>query len=92
MTLRNPSLGDRPVVALFSGGEAVAARYAARSTSSSLVFARGSGHYIQDDRPALVIEAIRQVVAAVRARKPLAPCGETPFPRLGGDCRELQPR
>jgi pimeloyl-ACP methyl ester carboxylesterase len=89
----NPSLGDRPVVALFSGlGGAVAGRYAARSTSSSLVHARGSGHYIQDDRPALVAEAIRQVVTAVRNRTPLARCVQTPFPRLGGECRELPPR
>jgi pimeloyl-ACP methyl ester carboxylesterase len=41
------------------------------STHSTLVIAKGSGHYIQNDRPDIVIEAVHNVVD--QARKSAAP-------------------
>ena len=38
------------------------------STNGTLVVAKGSGHYVQLEKPELVSAAINQVVAAVRAR------------------------
>ena len=43
-------------------------RQAALSTQGRLVIAAGSGHYIQWEQPALVIDAVRQVLADVRGR------------------------
>jgi pimeloyl-ACP methyl ester carboxylesterase len=39
-----------------------------RSSRGKLVVAQGAGHGIQDDQPQLVIEAVREVVEAARAR------------------------
>jgi pimeloyl-ACP methyl ester carboxylesterase len=38
------------------------------STSSAYRVVEGSGHFIQRDRPDVVVEAIREVVEAVRCR------------------------
>ena len=70
----NPSLGDRPLVVITAGqsdeGEwrALQLDLLTRSTNSRRIVAEGSGHYVQDDRPALVIDAIREVVAKVHGR------------------------
>ena len=55
--------------------------------SAHSVHVRGtaSGHFIQEDQPALVIAAIRQVVDAARCHAALSPCAPT-FPALGGAC------
>jgi len=55
--------------------------------SAHSVHVRGtaSGHFIQEDQPALVIAAIRQVVDAARRHAALSPCAPT-FPALGGAC------
>ena len=42
------------------------ASLATRSAQSELVVARQSGHYIQNDEPALVIDAVRRVVVKRR--------------------------
>jgi pimeloyl-ACP methyl ester carboxylesterase len=39
---------------------------ARRSSNSRMVIAEKSGHYIQDDQPELVIDAIKQVVVSAR--------------------------
>ena len=39
------------------------------STSGKLIIAEGSGHFIQNDKPELVIDAIKQVLEEVRHRK-----------------------
>jgi len=41
---------------------------AARSTNGKLIFAEKSGHFIQQDEPALVIEAIRGIVESKRSK------------------------
>jgi pimeloyl-ACP methyl ester carboxylesterase len=43
---------------------------AARSTRGESIFVPNSGHYIQVEQPAVVIDAIRKVVLAVRASNP----------------------
>jgi pimeloyl-ACP methyl ester carboxylesterase len=43
-------------------------RQAALSTHGQLIIAEGSGHAIHWEQPALVIDAVRQVVADVRSR------------------------
>lgn len=71
-----PSLGDRPLLVL-AAGQKVALdpiwaeaqrRQATLSTHGQLIVAEGSGHAIHWDQPALVIDAVRQVVDAVRSR------------------------
>jgi len=42
------------------------------STNSRLIVAEGSDHSIHWDRPALVIAAVRAVIAAARTDQPLA--------------------
>ena len=44
--------------------------YLTLSSNSAQVIAKGSTHYIQKDRPGLVTEAVRQVVAATREGQP----------------------
>jgi alpha/beta hydrolase fold len=93
----SPSLGARPLVVLTHGmkiapdsDEAAwleAQKQVARSsTSSILVRADQSGHGISMDQPSLSAEALRQVIAAVRAGRALPACAETPLPRLHGTC------
>ena len=47
---------------------AMQADYAQRSSSGKLIVAEDSGHVIHLDQPALVADAIRDVVALARAR------------------------
>lgn len=71
-----PSLGDRPLIVLASEQNSTEIPYwaeaqrrlAALSTSGRLIVATGSGHYIHWEQPALVIDAVRQVVEATRRR------------------------
>jgi pimeloyl-ACP methyl ester carboxylesterase len=71
-----PSLGDRPLIVLaaeqsiqmdpaWADGQR---RQAALSTQGRLIIAVGSSHHIQVDQPALVIDAVRQVVLQVRGK------------------------
>ena len=68
------SLGDMPLVVLFAKFDdevfpsllRLQAELAGRSTAGRLVVVEGSGHHIQHDRPGVVIDAVREVVEAVR--------------------------
>lgn len=68
------SLGDRPLVALLPASDhelfPVARKLqedlAQRSTAGKLIIVERSGHHIQHDRPETVIDAVREVVEAVR--------------------------
>ena len=71
-----PSLGDRPLIVL-AAEESVNViprwteaqhRQAALSMNGRLIVVEGSGHYIQFDQPAVVIDAVQQVVTQVRGR------------------------
>jgi pimeloyl-ACP methyl ester carboxylesterase len=71
-----PSLADRPLIVL-AAGQNVAhdpiwaeaqRRQAALSTNGRLMVAEGSGHAIHWEQPALVIDALRQVIEDVRSR------------------------
>jgi pimeloyl-ACP methyl ester carboxylesterase len=73
-----PSLGDRPLIVL-AAGQKVAhdpiwaeaqRRQAALSTNGRLIVAEGSGHTIHWEQPALVIDAVRQVIEQARSRSP----------------------
>jgi pimeloyl-ACP methyl ester carboxylesterase len=72
-----PLRADMPLVVLLRGlvegppdqdaaGKAANADLVRRSTRGQLVIAEGSHHYIQLDRPDLVIDAVNQVVQSVR--------------------------
>lgn len=69
-----PSLGDRPLIVLASeqnmtaeaNWPAAQAQMAALSTQGQLIVPAGSGHYIHWDHPAVVIDAVAQVVEQVR--------------------------
>jgi hypothetical protein len=64
-----------------------AQKQAARlSTSSILIRADLSGHGISMNQPNLSAEAIRQVIAAVRAGRALPACAQTPLPRFHATC------
>lgn len=70
------SLGNKPLIVLTSGSNdadpawhRLQKELASRSSTSKHIVATGSGHYIQDDRPALVIDALREVVSATRNAK-----------------------
>jgi len=94
----SPGLGARPLIVLTHNVtippqdpvEATwlkAQKQVARlSTSSVLVRADLSRHGISMDQPNLTAEAIRQVIAAVRAGRALPACTETPLPRLHATC------
>jgi pimeloyl-ACP methyl ester carboxylesterase len=67
------SLGDKPLVVITSGSNdsdptwhRLQTELVSRSSAAKHIIATGSGHYVQDDRPQLVIDAIRDVVAATR--------------------------
>ena len=64
---------------------------AGRSTNSILANAPESGHNIPGDNPQLTAEAVRLVVAAVRAGAPLPPCEQTSLPALGARCEATSP-
>ena len=60
---------------------------ATASSNSVRAVAVGSPHYIMDFQPKLVIEALREVVAAARASDhTLPPCGSA-FTQVGGACQ-----
>ena len=69
-----PGLGALPLIVLASGQNMAQLPYwadaqrqqAALSTNGRLIVAEGSGHGINLERPALVIDAVRQVVAQAR--------------------------
>ena len=69
-----PSLGNRPLIVLAAEQNMTGLpewpeaqkRQAALSTNGRLIVAKGSGHYIQLEQPALVIDSVRQVVKQVR--------------------------
>jgi pimeloyl-ACP methyl ester carboxylesterase len=71
-----PSLGDKPLIVL-AADESMNTiprwpeaqhQQAAMSTNGRLIVVAGSGHYIQLDQPAVLIDAVRQVVLQARAR------------------------
>jgi pimeloyl-ACP methyl ester carboxylesterase len=94
----SPGLGARPLIVLTHNVDRApqdpgetdwlrAQKQVARlSTSSILVSADQSGHGIATDQPSLTAEAIRQVVAAVRAGRELPACAETPLPSFHATC------
>jgi alpha/beta hydrolase fold len=94
----SPSLGARPLIVLthdvnsapqdpFEAEWLKAQKQVAQlSTSSILVRADESGHPIASDQPRLSAEAIREVIAAVRAGDALPACAETPLPRFHATC------
>ena len=71
-----PALGDRPLIVLAAEQNMTGTPYwaeaqrrqAALSSDSRLIIAQGSGHYIHWEQPALVIDAVRQLVEATRSR------------------------
>jgi pimeloyl-ACP methyl ester carboxylesterase len=71
-----PWLGERPLIVLASEQNMTATPYwaeaqrrqAALSVNGLLIVPAGSSHYIHWEQPALVIDAVRQVVADVRGR------------------------
>jgi len=71
-----PSLGDLPLIVLAAGQNMEQTPYwaeaqrrqAALSTNGRLIVAEGSGHGIQLEQPALVIDAVQQVVAQARSK------------------------
>ena len=81
-------LGDRPLVVLTAGdgwSTGDHAKFARLSTNSIHVVAEKSGHFIEQDQPGLVAEAIRRVVASARMDSGLPPCADV-FPELDGEC------
>jgi pimeloyl-ACP methyl ester carboxylesterase len=79
-----PFRADIPLIVLLRGrvmgppdldaaGKAANAALVKRSANGRLIVAENSGHYIQFERPDLVIAAVRQVVEAVRTGQPLQP-------------------
>jgi pimeloyl-ACP methyl ester carboxylesterase len=74
--LAGPWLGERPLIVLASEQNMTATPYwaeaqrrlAALSVNGLLIVPAGSGHNIHWEQPALVIDAVRQVVADVWGR------------------------
>ena len=81
------SLGRRPLVVVTAGerGFGDQDELARLSAASVHVVASESGHFVEQDQPALVARAIRAVVAAVRRHRGLAPCEET-FRDVAAEC------
>ena len=85
------SLGARPLIVLTQSRPRddpllrEQKQLAAFSSNSSLVVATKSGHFIEHDQPALIVEAVRQVLRAARSHSRLPAC-EATFPRIGGSC------
>lgn len=69
-----PSLGDQPLIVLAAeqnmkelpAWPEAQKRQAALSTKGSLIVVKGSGHYIQLEQPAVVLDAVQQVVTQVK--------------------------
>jgi len=76
-------LGDMPLVVLHGGTATDAAwfgyhyKQALLSNNSELVIANFSGHFIYDEQPGVVTEAIRLVVDAARNHAPLSDCKQS---------------
>jgi hypothetical protein len=87
--LASVSFGARPVVVL-RASETDGRDLASRSTNRILVNA-DSSHFVAQERPQLVIEATRLVVASTQSGAPLPPCGQTSLPAAGGLCEAVQP-
>jgi alpha/beta hydrolase fold len=96
--VRGARLGGKPLVVLTAEliedewlsqvpdeAAAAQARLATLSTNAVQVLALDTGHFIQDERPDLVLEAIHQVEDAARTGEDLKPCG-APFEDAGGGC------
>src|SRR5215211_4995930 len=81
--LRAATFGGTPVAVLESIVRPTLPQ--TRSTNTVHVVA-STGHYIQYEKPRLVVEAFREVIAAVRAGATLLPCPRGPFRALGGAC------
>jgi pimeloyl-ACP methyl ester carboxylesterase len=70
------TLGDRPLTVLLAASDhelfplamKLQTDLAGRSTEGKLIVVENTGHHIQHDRPETVIDAIREVVAAVRRK------------------------
>lgn len=62
------------------------AQLASASRNDVHVKAMRSGHYIESAQPGIVIEAVREVVAAARASSHQLPSCGTVFEQLGGRC------
>jgi pimeloyl-ACP methyl ester carboxylesterase len=70
-----PTLGDLPLIVLAAGQSMeqipswpeAQRRQAALSTNGRLIVVEGSGHAIQAEQPALVIDAVRQVIDQARS-------------------------
>jgi len=85
-----PSLGDIPLAVISTGNENPAYLRLQKellklSSKSTYHMATGSVHAVQIDQPEVVIEAIREVVEAVRSMRIASPDGsrrDLPFPRL----------
>ncbi|MHB8059360.1 MAG: alpha/beta fold hydrolase [Gaiellaceae bacterium] len=60
------------------------------SSNSLFAVATGKPHWIQSAAPNLSAEAVRLVVASLRAKKALPACAASKLPRLGAAC-ELEP-
>jgi hypothetical protein len=67
------SFGSKPLIVLTAGSndedpdwQRLQKELATRSSNGKRIVAAGSGHYIQDDRPELVIAAVREVIAQSR--------------------------
>jgi pimeloyl-ACP methyl ester carboxylesterase len=71
-----PALRDLPLIVLAAGQNMAQMpnwpeaqrRQAALSTNGRLIVAESSGHYIHWEQPALVIDAVRQVIEKARSR------------------------
>jgi pimeloyl-ACP methyl ester carboxylesterase len=92
-----PTLGSRPLIVLTRGRAELSPdvesawlqcqiRVSHLSTDSLLVRVDNAGHGIQDEKPGIVVEALRQTVIAVRKEVRLPPCAGTKLPRLAGTC------
>ncbi len=89
------TLGAKPLVVVTAGiyedvldpvAEArIQDELATLSTDSVHVLAVGVGHFIHDERPSIVLEAVKEVVDAVRNSEALPPCARS-FPAVGGKC------
>ena len=82
--LASVTFGARPVVvlrAVLTDGPDLA-----RRSTNNIVVNADSGHVVFEERPQLVVEATRVVIAAVRSGGELPPCEQTALPAAGGKC------
>jgi pimeloyl-ACP methyl ester carboxylesterase len=83
--MKPPNLGDMPLVVIAEGGptfpymvdnlaqwHALQQELADLSTDGHLVIAKKSAHFIHRSEPELILEAVRDVVAAVRSGQPIS--------------------